>query len=85
MSKYIDTMHKWVKYYQNISEDEKRHAFQIVTNDTEKNTSVGYHLIILMIIIILQKIMDIVRLALTSLMFQPEERDMHIKHFVVNF
>ena len=29
-------MHKWVKHYQTISEDEKRYTFQIVTNDAEK-------------------------------------------------
>lgn len=34
--KYIDTMHKWVKRYQTISENEKRDTFQIVTNDAEK-------------------------------------------------
>lgn len=33
LSKYMDTMHKWVKRYQTISEKEKRDTFQIVTND----------------------------------------------------
>lgn len=36
-SKYLHTMNNWVKHYQHISDDEKRHTFQIATRDDGHN------------------------------------------------
>ena len=33
---YVNVMHKWVAHYKNISEDARRHAFQIVTKGKEQ-------------------------------------------------
>lgn len=38
---YIDTMRRWVKYYQSIGEDEKRDMFQIVSNG-DQQTYIGW-------------------------------------------